>query len=127
MQAESVSDTALNGAQVTSLLDVLARVQQGLLTPDGAVQVIVAAFPTISVARARAMVAGGADATGPAVDESTGGPAPEGGAAEPDAPLAQRRKRSEQADYTDTTSQTSRRSPSPIANALSGASGDRET
>lgn len=50
--------TALNGAQVTGLLEILGRVSAGLLEPEAAVAVIVAAFPTIDAAAARTIVAG---------------------------------------------------------------------
>jgi HK97 family phage portal protein len=48
----------LNGAQVTSLLEVLANVSGGLLTPDGARAVIGAAFPTLTDQQVNQMVSG---------------------------------------------------------------------
>ena len=54
----SMSDTALNGAQVTALLQVLANVSAGVLTEDAAVSLIVSAFPAIDVAEAKSIVAG---------------------------------------------------------------------
>ena len=53
----SVSDTALNGAQVTALVEVLAQVAARTLAPDAAILVLIAAFPTIDEATAREMVA----------------------------------------------------------------------
>lgn len=57
-QAAIVADQALNGAQVSSLLDILRAVSEGLLTADGAVYAILAAFPLIGEERARQIVAG---------------------------------------------------------------------
>lgn len=50
--------TALNGAQVTALLEVLAQVSAGALEQDAAVALITSAFPTVSEDLARQMVAG---------------------------------------------------------------------
>jgi hypothetical protein len=50
--------TALNGAQVTALLEVLAQVSAGALDQDAAVALITSAFPTVSIDLARQMVAG---------------------------------------------------------------------
>lgn len=63
-----VQDTALNGAQVSSLLEIVAAVSTGTLTPEGAVALIVAAFPAISEEEAKRIVAG--------VNEKTPEPAP---------------------------------------------------
>jgi len=57
-QGVSVQDTALNGAQVASLLEILQNVAAGVLTPDGAVSLIVSAFPGVSEQQAAAMVSG---------------------------------------------------------------------
>jgi hypothetical protein len=57
-QGVSVQDTALNGAQVASLLEILQNVAAGVLTPDGAVSLIASAFPGVSEQQANAMVAG---------------------------------------------------------------------
>lgn len=54
----AIAEVSLNGAQVTSLLDILANVSAGLLTPEGARAVIVAAFPTISPEAADRIVSG---------------------------------------------------------------------
>lgn len=55
---EAVQDTALNGAQITSLLEVLNSVAEGRLSDDGAIAVILTSFPTISEEEASRMVAG---------------------------------------------------------------------
>jgi hypothetical protein len=53
----SVADTALNGAQVTALVEMLAQISGGTLAPEAAVLVLVAAYPTIDEATARRIVA----------------------------------------------------------------------
>lgn len=52
----SVADTALNGAQVTALVDLLAQVSAKAIAPEAAILVLIAAYPTIDEATARAMV-----------------------------------------------------------------------
>lgn len=47
---EPVADTALNGAQVASLVDLAAKVQTGELPKDTAIAIAKAAFPAISSA-----------------------------------------------------------------------------
>jgi hypothetical protein len=54
----ALADTALNGAQVTALLEVLTQVSSGLLDKQSAVAVIVAAFPAISPEEAVKIVTG---------------------------------------------------------------------
>jgi hypothetical protein len=49
---------SLNGAQVASLINVINAVAAGALSRDGAISVIVAAFPTISREQAQGIVAG---------------------------------------------------------------------
>lgn len=66
--AETVQDTALNGAQVSSLLEVLGKVATGELTDAGALAVIAAAFPGVPEDSARAMVAGVTPAPAPPVE-----------------------------------------------------------
>lgn len=56
--AVAVQDTALNGTQIASLLEILRFVSEGLLTPEGGVAVILGSFPAIPEARAREMVSG---------------------------------------------------------------------
>jgi HK97 family phage portal protein len=50
--------TALNGAQVTALVEVLMQAGAGAIAPEAAVAVITSSFPTISDDKAREMVAG---------------------------------------------------------------------
>lgn len=63
--------TALNGAQVTALLEVLGQISAGTLDKDAAVALITSAFPTIAAELAQQMVAGAKDA--PAADTQGGG------------------------------------------------------
>lgn len=51
-----VAKSALNGAQIASLIDVVAKIKEGILTPDSALQVLLASFPTIDEAQARKIV-----------------------------------------------------------------------
>lgn len=55
---EAVQDSALNGAQITALLEICAAVSDGVLTEDAAVATILVAFPTIDEKEARRIVAG---------------------------------------------------------------------
>jgi len=55
-KVEAVADTALNGAQVTSLGGVLANVATGALSSEAAVLFLVSSFPSIPEERARRMV-----------------------------------------------------------------------
>jgi HK97 family phage portal protein len=55
--------TALNGAQVTALLEVLNQIAAGTIDKDAAVALITAAFPTITEALASQMVNGTNDIT----------------------------------------------------------------
>jgi hypothetical protein len=61
--------TALNGAQVTALLEVLNQIAAGTIDKDAAVALITAAFPTITEALASQMV----DGTNPTPPQA-GGP-----------------------------------------------------
>jgi hypothetical protein len=51
-----VAKTALNGAQIASIIDVVAAIKEGILTPEAALQVLLASFPTIAEAQAREIV-----------------------------------------------------------------------
>ena len=51
-----VAKSALNGAQIASLVEVVANIKGGILTPDSALQIIMASFPTIDEAQARKIV-----------------------------------------------------------------------
>ncbi len=53
-----MSDLALNGAQVTSLLEVLDKVALGTITVAGAQSVIGAAFPSVPDSLISSMLAG---------------------------------------------------------------------
>lgn len=57
-----VADTALNGAQIASLVDIVAQVSAGTLPAASAVGIIAASFPTISPEDASAMVSPAASA-----------------------------------------------------------------
>jgi hypothetical protein len=52
------NDEALNGAQVKSVMDILERVSDGKLTAPAADQLLVVAFPSISLAEAASITAG---------------------------------------------------------------------
>ena len=51
-----VAKSALNGAQIASLIDVVAKIKEGILTPEQAFQVLLASFPTIDETQARKFV-----------------------------------------------------------------------
>lgn len=51
-----VAKSALNGAQIASLVEVVANIKAGILTSDSALQIIMASFPTIDEAQARKIV-----------------------------------------------------------------------
>jgi hypothetical protein len=55
--------TALNGAQVTALIEVLNQIAAGTIDKDAAVALITAAFPTVTEALASQMVNGTNDIT----------------------------------------------------------------
>ena len=55
---QPVSAQALNGAQIASLLEILAAVAAGAITPDAGIALIGVAFPSISEEAAREIVAG---------------------------------------------------------------------
>ena len=55
---QPVAAQALNGAQIASLLEVLAAVASGALTNDAGVQLILVAFPMIPIDAAQALVDG---------------------------------------------------------------------
>jgi hypothetical protein len=54
--AVDVAKSALNGAQIASLVEVVANIKAGILTADSALQIILASFPTINDAAARRIV-----------------------------------------------------------------------
>ena len=51
-----VAKSALNGAQIASLVEVVANIKGGILTADSALQIILASFPSIDEAQARKIV-----------------------------------------------------------------------
>lgn len=71
-----VQDTALNGAQVTALQEVVQAVADGRLPKDAATVLILNAFPAFDQSEAERMLAS-ADAFEPAGDEPVAGAAPE--------------------------------------------------
>ncbi len=54
--AVDVAKSALNGAQIASLIDVAAQIKAGILTPDSALNIILASFPSIDETQARKIV-----------------------------------------------------------------------
>ncbi len=55
---QPVQDTALNGAQVSAILDITAQVSAETLSVDGAIAIMLVAFPTIDEAEARRIAEG---------------------------------------------------------------------
>ena len=51
-----VAKSALNGAQIASLIDVVAKIKEGLLTSESALSIVLASFPTIDELQARKIV-----------------------------------------------------------------------
>jgi hypothetical protein len=47
-EGENIQQTALNGAQITSLVEVITAFNSGLLTRDAAIEIIINAFPSIN-------------------------------------------------------------------------------
>ena len=56
-EGAAVADTALNGAQISSLVQILAAVTSGAMPVDSARPLILAAFPSFDDARVDAMLA----------------------------------------------------------------------
>ena len=81
----------LNGAQISSLLEVLANVSGGLIKPEGAKAIITAAFPSLPPAVVDSIVAG--VIPGVAVAATTAMPQQEGAPPPPAARSTRRRKR----------------------------------
>ena len=55
-QPVDVAKSALNGAQIASLIDVVAKIKEGVLTSESALSIVLASFPTIDEAQARRIV-----------------------------------------------------------------------
>lgn len=72
--ATSVSDTALNGAQVTSLVDLVARVAAGEIPRESAVQIVMVAF-LLSEEEANQILGPAGDGFVPTSAEATPAPA----------------------------------------------------
>jgi hypothetical protein len=51
-----VAKSALNGAQIASLIDVVAKIKEGVLTSESALSIVLASFPTIDETQARRIV-----------------------------------------------------------------------
>lgn len=75
-----VQDTALNGAQISSLLEIVGAVSAGTLTPEGAVALILAVFPGISEEEAKKIIGGAIE------KPPEPAPAPVGGAPDAETP-----------------------------------------
>ena len=52
---DKVQDTALNGAQVTALLELVKEVGLGNIPAESAIQIALVAYPTVSIQKAREM------------------------------------------------------------------------
>lgn len=78
----AVADTALNGAQIASLMELLSSVNSRTLAPEAAVVAIKRSFPSIPEADARAMVAAQA-ALPPPLVEGAAAPPPAAMSAQP--------------------------------------------
>jgi uncharacterized protein len=90
--AEDVQKTALNGAQVTSLIDLVAKVANKEIPAESAVQIITLSFP-VTEAQARAMVTPAEDFEPPKEEPPVNafgqpGAAPPGAPADPADPAA---------------------------------------
>ena len=55
-EAVDVAKSALNGAQIASLIDVVAKIKEGILTSQSALSIVLASFPTIDERTAREIV-----------------------------------------------------------------------
>ena len=54
--ATSVQEAALNGAQISSMVQIVQSVADGMLPPESAIQMMMVAFPNMSEAEARAII-----------------------------------------------------------------------
>jgi len=82
-EGPQIADVSLNGAQVSSLLEIVAQYNAGLLNEQGAKAIIAAAFPGIPASTIDAIIAGTSTAPVAMPGEA---PAPEPLAPEPPAP-----------------------------------------
>ena len=51
-----VSKNALNSTQISSLIDVVSKIKEGILTPQSALSIVIASFPTIDEATAKKII-----------------------------------------------------------------------
>jgi len=82
-EGPQIADVSLNGAQVSSLLEIVAQYNAGLLNEQGAKAIIAAAFPGIPASTVNAIIAG--TNTDPVAMPGEA-PSPEPVAPEPEAP-----------------------------------------
>jgi hypothetical protein len=71
--ATDLQQQALNGAQVSSLLEIIAGLSSGLLTGEGAKALIQGAFPTMPEATVDSIIAGVNEGVIPVQTQPTGG------------------------------------------------------
>jgi len=83
--APIIADTALNGAQIASILEILGSVSTGVLSSEAGKALILAGFPALDPAKVDAVLAG-VNATAPAPTKAA--PAPAAPVA-PEAPVAE--------------------------------------
>lgn len=57
-EVATLQETALNGAQITSLMLIIERFNEGIIDKDSAIAIITSAFPSIPLEKAQGMVAG---------------------------------------------------------------------
>jgi hypothetical protein len=70
LAAGNVQATALNGAQIASMVQIVQSVADGALPAESAIQMMLVAFPSLDEAEARAIIGPAADFT-PAADAAT--------------------------------------------------------
>jgi len=58
VEQPQLAEVSLNGAQITGILEILAQMNQGLLTPEAAKALMLAAFPSLPVANVDQIIAG---------------------------------------------------------------------
>jgi HK97 family phage portal protein len=75
-ETPQLAEVSLNGAQISGILEILAQMNQGLLTPEAAKALMLAAFPSLPMANVDQIIAG--TSTQPLVE-----PEPEAAAPEP--------------------------------------------
>ncbi|GEM_PF-2346162 len=59
VEGGSVQDQALNGAQITAIIELAEKVKSGLLTKESAIAIVEAAIPGISPEKSHLMISGG--------------------------------------------------------------------